>query len=105
MNRVHASLWSVCAFATVYLLVGALHLPALTYDPIVRTVRLTADMGGIPMRYYGQLTWACSAAIFGAALRLAAGGPPRPTGALTGAALSLVALDVAWYLSRLFAPV
>ena len=39
MNRVHASLWSVCAFATVYLLVGALHLPALTYDPIVRTVR------------------------------------------------------------------
>ena len=105
MSRVRAALWGVCAFAAIYLLVGAVRLPTLTYDPIARTVRLTADVGGISMRYYGQLAWACAAAICAAALRLASGRPPRATAALTGAALSLVVLDVAWYLSRLFAPV
>ena len=57
MSRVRAALWGVCAFAAIYLLVGAVRLPTLTYDPIARTVRLTADVGGISMRYYGQLAW------------------------------------------------
>lgn len=105
MIGVRAALWGICAFATVYLLVGALRLPTLTYDPIARTVRFTAEVGGVSMRYYGQLAWACTAAIFVASVRLASGRPPRPAAPLTGAALSLVVLDVAWYLSRLFAPV
>jgi hypothetical protein len=105
MSQVRAALWSVCAFATVHLLVGALRLPTLTYDPIARTVRFTSDVGGVSMRYYGQLAWACTAAMFVASVRLGWGRPPRPAAPLTGAALSLVVIDVAWYLSRLFAPV
>jgi hypothetical protein len=105
MSRVRAALWSVCAFATSHLLVGALRLPTLTYDPIARTLRFTSDVGGVSMRYYGQLAWACTAAILVGSARLGSGRPPRRTAPLTGAALSLVAIDVAWYLSRLFAPV
>ena len=105
MRQVRAALWAVCAFAVAYRLVGALRLPTLAYDPVSRTTSLTADVSGVSMRYYGDLAWACCAALCATALALASRRPPRPVGALTGAALSLVALDLAFYLSRLFAPV
>jgi hypothetical protein len=103
--RVCAALSAVCAFAATYLVTGTLRLPIIAYDPVVRVVHFTSDVRGISMRYYGDLLWACAAATVAAAVSLARRGPPRPVGALTGAALSLVALDVVFYLSRLFARV
>jgi hypothetical protein len=105
MSRLRAALWGVCAFAIVYLLVGALRLPTLAYDPVARTVRFTAEVGAVSMRYYGHLVLACAAGICAAAPTLFSSGPPRPVAALTAAALSLVVLDLAWYLSPLLAPV
>jgi hypothetical protein len=105
VRQVRAALWAVCAFAAAYLLVGALSLPTFAYDPVARTASLRAVVRGVSMRYYGDLAWASGAGLFAAALALASRRPSRPVGALTGAALSLVALDLAFYLSRLFAAV
>ena len=105
MREVRTSLWGVAAFALGYLLPGTLRLPTLTYDPVARTVVFTAQVGAVAMRYYGDLLWACAAGLSAAAVVWNSRRPPRPVGVLAGAALSLVALDVAFYLSRLLAGV
>jgi hypothetical protein len=104
MKEVRAALWGVAAFAVAYLVAGTLRLPTLAYDPVARTARFTADPSYVSIRYYGDLVWGCAtgacAAVLASRSRRA-----RPVAVLTGAALSLVALDVAFYLSRLFARV
>ena len=104
MREVRAALWGVSAFAVAYLVAGTLRLPTLAYDPVARATRFTADPSAVSIRYYGDLLWGCACGICGAALA-SRSRHSRPVSALTGAALSLVALDVAFYLSRLFARV
>ena len=105
MRSVRAALSAVSAFAVAYLVAGSLRLPTFAYDPIAHAASFTADVRGVSMRYYGDLAWACAAGSCAAAVSLGTRRPARPVGALTGAALSLVALDVVFYLSRLFARV
>ncbi len=105
MRELRAALWGVSGFALGYLLPGTLRLPTLAYDPVARTIRFTAQVSGVAMRYYGDLLWACAAGLCAAAAVWIFGRPARPVAVLAGAALSLVALDVAFYLSRFFASV
>jgi len=105
VRELRAALWGVSAFALGYLLPGTLRLPTLSYDPIARTIGFTAQVSGVAMRYYGDLLWACAAGLGAAAVVWISRRPARPVAVLTGAALSLVALDVAFYLSRLLAQV
>lgn len=105
MRELRAALWGVSAFALGYLLPGTLRLPTLTYDPVGRTFAFTAQVSGVAMRYYGDLLWACAAGLCAAAVVWTSRRPGRPVAVLTGATLSLVALDVAFYLSRLLAQV
>ena len=104
MKEVRAALWGVSAFAVVYLVAGALRLPTLCYDPVARTLRFTADPSFVSIRYYGDLLGGSIAGICAAALASRAGSGV-PVSALIRAAMSLVALDVAFYLSRLFGTV
>jgi hypothetical protein len=100
-----AGLAAVAAFAVGYLLPGTLRLPVLVYDPVARTVTFAGSVSGVAMRYYGDLLVACLAALLigGAAWKL----QPRrtPIAIAAGTALSLVALDLLFYLSRLFAAI
>ena len=105
MKELRAALWGISAFALGYLLPGTLRLPTVAYDPVARTVRFTAQVSGVAMRYYGDLLWACIAGLCAAALVWNSRRPSSGVAVLTGAALSLVLLDVAFYLSRLLASV
>jgi hypothetical protein len=98
-----AALWGVTGFAIGYLLPGALRLPVLTYDPIGHAALLTAAPRGAQMRYYGDVLWACTAGAAAALLSRALRGRPLDVPVATAAALSCVALDLAWFLSRFLA--
>jgi hypothetical protein len=105
VRELRAALWGVSAFSLGYLLPGTLRLPTLAVDPVARTVRFTAQMGGVAMRYYGDLLWACAAGLCAAAAVWTFPRPRRPVAVLAGIALALVALDLAFYLSRFLASV
>jgi hypothetical protein len=105
MRELRAALWGVCAFAIVYVALGAFRLPTLAYDPVARTISFTAALRGLSMRYYGDLLSACAAGLGVAALSSRVVLPPRTMGTLTAATLSIVGLEAAWYLSRLLAAV
>jgi hypothetical protein len=97
-----AGLFAVSAFALGYLLPGTLQLPTIFYHPSGQV--LFATTAPSPwMRYYSDLAVACLAgsAAFVAAWWL----KPRktPLAIATGSALSLIALDALFYLSRLLA--
>jgi hypothetical protein len=100
-----AGLFAVAAFAIGYLLPGTLQLPVFFYDPVHRLIVFSSAQPSPWMRYYGDLLYATCVALlaFAAAFNL----PPRktPLAIATGTALSLVALDVLFYLSRLLASV
>ncbi len=96
-----AALAAVSAFAVGYLLPGTLQLPVLVYDPAARVVSFSRTASGVAMRYYGDLMVACVAALAAAALVYALQPKRTPLAVATGGALSLVALDVLYYLSRL----
>ena len=98
-----AGLAAVAAFAVGYLLPGTLRLPVLVYDPAARTVTFAATVSGVAMRYYGDLLVACIAALIAWAAAFALRPRRTPLAIAAGTALSLVALDVLFYLSRLFA--
>lgn len=98
-----AALWGLSGFAIGYLLPGGLRVPVLIYDPIGHAVLLTATPRGAQMRYYGDVLWACAAAAVAALLSRALRGRPLDVPVATAAALSCVALDLAWFLSRLLA--
>ncbi len=92
----------IAAFAVAYLLSGTLQLPALAYDPVARSVFVARAVSGVTMRYFGDLFTASIAGLIAAAIASRTRAPTSPAiGA--GTALSLVALDVLFYLSRLLA--
>lgn len=99
-----AALAGVAAFAIGYLLPGTLQLPTLAYDPVHRTVLVARALSGVQMRYFNDLAVASAAGLAGAALGLRLRSR-TPVAVAVGTALSLVALDVAYYLSRLLASV
>jgi hypothetical protein len=103
MNELRAALAGVGAFAVGYLLPGTLQLPVLIYDPVARTAHFGGVANAVQMRYYGDLMVASAAGVIGAAIAWKL--PPRrtPLAIATATALSLVALDVLFYLSRLLA--
>ena len=99
--------WGVSAFTLTYFLSEALGIPALLYDPLARAFRFTGESTGLAMRYFGDLLWASAAAAVAAACgHVSAARLPaeRPLAAAV-AAVGMVALAVAFYLSRLAAAV
>jgi hypothetical protein len=102
-RTLRAGLAAVAAFSVGYLLPGTLRLPVLVYDPAARTVTFARFVSGVSMRYYGDLIVASLAAIAAAAVTAARDRRSTPLPVATGAALSLVALDLLFYLSRLAA--
>jgi hypothetical protein len=99
-RALRAALAGVSAFALGYLLPGTLQLPVVIYHPLARAFSFGAA-SGTAMRYYGDLLVACCCGLAAAAAVVAL--PPRrtPLAIAAGTALSLVALDVLFYLSRL----
>ena len=95
-----AALAGISAFALAYLLAGTLQLPVLVYDPLARVASVSRTVSGVSMRYFGDLLLASAAglATAGLALRLR---PRAPMPVAAATTLSLVALDVLYYLSRL----
>jgi hypothetical protein len=100
-RALRAALWGVAAFAVGYLLPGTLQLPVLVYDPLHRAFSLSRTVSGVSMRYYGDLLVASAAGIAAAALAWKLQPRRTPIGIAAATALSLVALDVLYYLSRL----
>jgi hypothetical protein len=98
-----AGLAAVSAFAVGYLLPGTLQLPVIVYDPAARLVTFAGSVSGVSMRYYGDLLVACLAALAAGAAVYALQPKRTPLAVVAGSALSLVALDVLYYLSRLLA--
>jgi hypothetical protein len=105
MSALRAGLAAVSAFAVVYLLCGTLQLPIPFYDPLRGAFAFARARPSPWMRYYGDLLYALCAGLlaFGIARALPEG--KTKVAVATGAALSLVALDVLFYLSRLLASV
>ena len=102
-RALHAALWAAGAFAAAYLLQGSLHLPAVLYDPVSRTVSVSALPSGAQMRFYSDLGGAALAAVAAALLRLRLGPAKFDPVLLVASALGLVALDIAFFFSRVLA--
>jgi hypothetical protein len=97
-----AALAGTSAFALAYLLAGTLQLPVLIYDPVARVASFSRSASGISVRYFGDLLLATAAGLVatGVSRRLR---PRAPLAVAAGTTMSLVALDVVYYLSRLLA--
>jgi hypothetical protein len=93
-----AALAGVSAFALAYLAAEALQLPVLIYDPVANTAALSRTVTGMSMRYFGDLLFATGAGLAGALAFHSRSAVPLRVPAV--AALSLVALDALYYLSR-----
>ena len=100
-RTLRAALAGVSAFAAGYLLPGTLQLPVVIYDPSLRIVTIARTASGVAMRYYGDLLVATVAGLAAAAVVWTFQPRRTPVAIAAGSALSLVALDVAFYLSRL----
>jgi hypothetical protein len=101
-RAIRTALAAVGAFALGYLVPAALRLPVLVYDPLARTAFFSSAPSGVQMRYFGDLLWATTCALLGIALARA--WRPRSSIAVAAAtALSLVAFDVVFYVSRFLA--
>lgn len=98
-----AGIAAVAAFAVGYLLPGTLRLPVLVYDPVARMASFRGAVEGVSMRYYGDLIVACAAGLLAAGAAWVLQPRRTPIAIAAAAALSLVALDVLFYLSRLLA--
>ncbi|HUJ25187.1 MAG TPA: hypothetical protein VLW85_04160 [Myxococcales bacterium] len=97
-----AALAGIAAFSVGYLLPGTLQLPVPLYDPVRHAWTIARAASGMTMRYYGDLLVACASGIV-ATLVTSRLRPRTPLPIAAGTALSLVALDVLYYLSRLLA--
>lgn len=97
-----SALAGISAFAVAYLLAGTLQLPVLVYDPVAHHLSIARTVSGASFRYAGDLITASAAGIVAAAVsrRLR---PRAPLSVAAAGVLSLVALDVLFYLSRLLA--
>jgi len=100
-RHARAALWGVAAFAVGYLLPGTLQLPVLLYDPARHAAFIGRAPAGVQMRYYGDLLVAGAASLAAAALAWKLQPRRPPLGIAAATALSLVALDTLYYLSRL----
>ena len=89
----------ICGFAAGYLLPGTLRLPVLTYDPVAHSFAVLATVPPNLMRYYGDLLWALAGGAVCALLWRSK--TSREVAAAT--ALSVIGLDLLFYLSRLLA--
>jgi len=96
-----AALWAAAIFAAVYLLQGALHLPGLLYDPAARRWLVDTSPSSVQMRYYSDVLGAGLSALLAAALRLRWRRAADDLTVLTGSALALVLLDLAFFFSRI----
>lgn len=105
-RTLRCALWGAAGFALGYLLPGTLRLPVLAYDPVGRALLVTSSLASAQMRYFGDLLWACAMALGATCLaRTLRQRRPFDVRVSTAAALSLFALDFAFYLSRLLAAV
>jgi len=95
-----AALWGITTFAAVYLLQGALHLPGLIYDPAARIWLVAPAPTGVQMRFYSDLLGATLASLAIAGLRYRWKSPSPDTTVLLGSSLAVLALDLAFFLSR-----
>jgi hypothetical protein len=97
-----AALAGVSVFALAYALAEPLHLPVLLYDPWAGTATLSTAMNSRSMRYFGDLLLATFAGLAAAGLahRLR---PRMSVGVAAATSLSVIALDVAYYLARVLA--
>jgi hypothetical protein len=104
-RALQAGLVAASAFAVCYLLPGTLQLPSLFYDPLQGAFLIARARPAPAMRYYGDLLYATVGALaaFAVALRFLKGPVRLPVA--TATALSLVALDALYYLSRFLAAV
>jgi hypothetical protein len=100
-RALRAALAGVAAFAIGYLLPGTLQLPIVVYDPAARIVSIARTTSGVAMRYYGDLLVASTAGLAAAGAVWFLQPRRTPIAVAAASALSLVALDVAFYLSRL----
>ena len=100
-RALRAALFGVGAFALGYLLPGTLQLPVLVYDPVRHLFGIARTVSGTTTRYYGDLLVACVAGILAAAIAWKTRPRRTPLAIVTATALSLVALDLVFYLSRL----
>ena len=100
MHLLTAAQWGITIFAAVYLLQGALHLPGLLYDPAAHRWLIDTTPTGVRMRYYSDLLGAALAGGAAALLRHRWKAKADDPAVLTGAALAVVALDLAWFFSR-----
>ncbi len=98
-----AALWGITVFAAVYLLGGALHLTGLLYDPAAHSWLLATAPSGVQMRYYSDFGSAAIAGLLAFGLRSRLRNLRFDISVLTGAALAVVALDLAWFFSRVLA--
>ena len=109
MNRaertLRAALAATSAFAVGYLLPGPLQLPILLYDPLNARLSFGVPPGGMVMRYFGDLLVGSCAALLALLWSLSTERGRTPLSVATGIAMSLIALDVAYYLSRLWTAV
>jgi hypothetical protein len=104
-RSLRAALAATSAFAVGYLLPGPLQLPVLLYDPLNARLWFGVHPGGMVMRYLGDLLVGCSAALLAALLGWRTASTRTPLAVPSGIAMSLIALDVAYYLSRLWTAV
>ena len=75
----------------------------MLYDPVSRTLSVSALPSGAQMRFYSDLGGAALAALAAALLRLRLGPAQFDPVVLTASALGLLALDVAFFFSRVLA--
>jgi hypothetical protein len=98
-----AGLFGVSAFALGYLLPGTLQLPTLFYDPVHHLAHFARSAPSPLMRYYSDFAWACVAGLAAFAIGWMLRPSKTSLAVATGSALSLMALDVLFFLSRLLA--
>ena len=100
-RALRAAIWGVSAFAVGYLLPGTLRLPVWVYDPLAHAAGFATTLSGVQMRYFGDLALASAAGLAAAGLAHLLHPGRFSAGVACATALSLVALDAAFYLSRL----
>jgi hypothetical protein len=88
---------ALCGYALGYALPVYARWPRPVYDPLARRWSITADVGNVPMGYWGQVTWAIiGALVFGTIAALVVPRIKEPSARAYGlwAAWSLTALGV-----------
>ncbi|NOZ85592.1 MAG: hypothetical protein GXP49_04895 [Deltaproteobacteria bacterium] len=67
-KKLPAALLGAVFFNLAMIMVNAMRLPVLRYNPLDRAWKLTAVGGTVPMMYYGQILWSSIAALLASLL-------------------------------------